>query len=429
MAQLEVPAINVAACSGWSELDRSLYNKLPFYIAKMQLEHRKTWALWSKLVGKKRWTANMGDTLVTVSKEPSPHLRQFAFPNLIADMPKKDVIALKERKAAAKVRWHQFESPVFNFLPSFQDFLTDHVDRTIEDISEKQIRFEDVFIRGHIFHQSPKVFVCNGGGGDGPLVTAPQGDGDDAGLTGKSTAWLQGILPTIGNPGNLSVINIALMASIMETDLRILPFKGTLTPGGDSAPLNGKYLLVCSGEAYNAFQFDPWILSNKDHNLNIINNGFKGDLFGRVTCRLEDMPIRMKADGTFPAPEVSEVNPGAENYGESVPNPAYVTAPFEVAFMVGGHTGYKSIDVGPPPKHFASSKMPKGWGDMSWNGEIIITKNVLVPCPSGDTVIQETNKYGKYLQLISEVTYGIIGDQKRSILPIIFKRKRVGDDA
>lgn len=434
MAQIVLPTIDSPACTGWSEQDRDLYNKLPFYLVKMQLEYLKTWSVWPKLVGKVKWQPNMGDTMRAVSKEPSPHLRQVAFPNRICSTPKKDIMQVRERTVDALTYRQRFESPIMNFCPSFQDFLTDHVMRTSQDINEKISRFNDVYIRSNIFQQSPYVFWPNRENGElkvAPYDSEPTSTYDYAnkrttvGGDGKTTAWLQAQLVNIGNPGNLSLNAINLAVMCMQTDMRILPFKGTGTPGGDNAPLNAYYVLVLSGEAYGQFIYDPWLLRNKNIELDVVKEGFKGSLFGMVTCKLEDLPMRISADGTLPDPETVELNPAAFNYGESVPSAAYLAAPYEVAFLVGQGDGYKAIEIGPPPKDFAGNGMPKGFGNMFWNAETIITKNILVPCQDADgNMVWDTNKYGEQLQIIAQGVFGIVGEQKRSIIPIIFKRWR-----
>lgn len=456
MANTIVPNIDAAICAQWTQQDINLYNRLPFYLVKMQLKYLKNFQIWSNLCGKVRWQPNMGQVMRSVSKEPSPHFRQFAFPNEISTIPVKDIMDVRERTVDALVLKQRFESMTLNFVPSFRDFLKDHVDKTAEDITQKITRFHDVFARGNIYTQSPYVFIPNRDDGQPELTPCPmnipittfdtvnlrtiftggantftnplavpssQAGFDASGA--KDGNWMQATFPLIGNPGNLSLNNINLMLNVMETDLRIPPFQGTLNPSGDNAPLNGKYVLVCSGEAYNQFIYDPWLLSYKQIDLNIITDVFKGSLFGRVTCRLEDLPIRISVDGTFPVPELRELNPNAFNYGESVPNPKYTSAPFEVAFFVGYGDAYDLIEVGPPPKDFSGNGMPKGFGNMFWNGELMITKNLLTTCldVNGNTVI-DTNKYGELLQIISQATFGIVGKQKRAIVPFIFKRWR-----
>lgn len=456
MAQTIVPNIDTQVCAQWTQQDINLYNTLPFYLVKMQLKYFKNFSIWPEFCGKVKWQPNMGPVMRQVSKEPSPNLRQFAFPNAICSVPLKDIMDVRERTVDAQVLRQRFESMVLNFCPSFRDFLKDHVDRTNMDIVEKIARYHNVFIRGNIYAQSPYVHIANLGQGLGgnntPLQAAPMDipstTYDTVNLrtifTGSSVTgplvvgginqfsgakdmnWFQANSPLIGEPGVLSLNTINLALNEMETDLRILPFFGTGTPEGDNKPLSGKYVLVTSGEAYNQFIYDPFLLSYKSIDLDIITDSFKGSLFGRVTCRLEDLPIRISADGSFPTPETRELNPAAFNYGESVPNPTYVSAPFEVAFLIGyGDGAYDTIEVGPPPKDFAGNGMPKGFGQMFWNAETMITKNLLTTCldTNGNTVI-DTNKYGEFLQIIAQGTFGIVGKQKRGILPIIFKRYR-----
>lgn len=419
-----IPAVDQNICSGWTEQDINLYNKLDFYLAKLQAEKRKTWAIWSKLVGKIPWTPNMGATMRGVRKEPSPHLRQFAFPRTLDEVPVKDVVQVRELKAETQVRRHRFESPIMNYLPSFRDFLTDHVDAHGKDIEEKKIRFEDIFLRGEIWWNSPHVWLPDCATGE--LKVAPMERGNSAGTasSSKNTAWLQGQLPLIGNPGNLSLNTLNVAVTTMEVDLRVPPFKGSSTPTGDSQPPGDMYCLVCSSEAWNQFIYDPWLLANKNCDLNVITQGFRGNLFGRISAKLEDLPMRIAADGTFPQPETLEVAEEAYNFGESVLEDDYKDAPYEVAFLLGAE-GYKALEVGPPPKIFASKGMPEGFGKMFWNGEIMVTKNLIIPCVDDEeNTTYEANNYGEYLKFISQITLGIIGQQKRNVMPIIFKRRR-----
>ena len=70
-------------------------------------------------------------------------------------------------------------------------------------------------------------------------------------------------------------------------------------PGADSSPLNQKYCLVTSGEAWNNFVDDPWIKENRPLNMNIVTDGFKGDLWGRIRTKLERYSLRFGIDNDF----------------------------------------------------------------------------------------------------------------------------------
>jgi len=425
MPLAQIPAADANICSGWNEQDLNLYNRLDFYLAKRQVERRKQWTTWNRFLGKVRWTPQMGDTMRTVVTEPSPHIRQFAYPNPMTVAPKKDVIDIRERKMDDVVYRHRFESLVLSFLPDFRDFMS-HVNDNSKDIMEKQERFEDIFFRGRIFDKSPYVWVVDNAAGE--LTAAPTTISNAARdlVNTKNTAWCQAIAAVVGNPGYLSMATLNKLITVMENDIGAPPFTGS-DMGKENVGMANKFALVTSSEAFNQFSLDPFLLNYKNCQLDVINGRFQGSLFGRLTTIIESKPLRMKADGTFVAPEVRELNPNAYNAGESVPNPVYTDinqSPYEIAFLVGAE-GYDAIEVGPPPGPFASNGMPNGFGKMFWNGEVQLTKNFLVPCVQDDgTVVWQTNNYGEHLQFISQVTYGMRGYQTRNIVPIIFKRKR-----
>lgn len=434
MPLTSIPALDANICAGWTEQQIDLYNKLPYHLAKMQVDYRSYWATWSKFLGTRKWQRNQGDTLKAVTKEPSPHLRQTANPALLSAAPKQDVIDVRERSTTAKVRRHRFRSLDMSFVPDFQDFLTDHVDAAGQDILEKQTRFEDLFYRTQIHRLSPKVWIT--GKADGELIAAPTGDCTETiangittitGANGKSTAWIQAQIAALGGAGlGLEALNRILTSA--ENDERIRPYTGSDIAQQDKG-LTGKFALVCSSELYNSFTFDPYLQANKNCQLDVVNGRFQGSLFGRITCIMEDLPFRFTENGTFVAPELRVTDPNEENVGESVPNPVYTglgddASPYEWAFLVGAE-GWERINVGPPPAAFAGNGMPKGFGKMFWNGEIMITKNILVPCPTDDNAnAMDTNQYGEYLRFISQTVYGVLGKQKRNIIPILFKRKR-----
>lgn len=436
MPLTSIPAIDANICSGWTEQQVDLYNKLPFYLAKMQVDYRSTWATWKKFLGTKKWQRNMGDTMKGVIKEPSPHVRQVFTPALLSAAPKKDVIQVRERTATTQVRKHRHESLTLNFVPDFQDFLTDHVDAAGEDLLEKQTRAEDIFYRTQIFYQSPKIRVCGDTTGNffqnAPMDVATEayaaGVTTLTGVNAKSSAWNQARIAELGAAGNLGMLEMNRIITAAETDERIRPYSGTDIPKQDQG-LSGKFCFVMPTEAFNALTFDPYLQQNKNCQLDVVNGRFQGSLFGRATCILEDKAMQMTEAGTLAAPETVVLDPNAFNYGESIPNPQYTTlddtgSPYGWAFLVGAQ-GYDALEIGPPPAAFASNGMPKGFGKMFWNGEIMLTKNFQIPCPTDDNPnAMELNTYGEYIKFISQTVYGILGKQRRNIIPILYKRTR-----
>ncbi|HEX9232718.1 MAG TPA: hypothetical protein VF849_01580 [Blattabacteriaceae bacterium] len=417
--------LDVPACSGWTEVDRAMYNSMPFYLAKMMVERRKTFTHWAKFVKKRKWVPNEGDTLKGVITEPSPHRRQFAYPNLLKNVPKKDVMGVKERTVQANVYRQRFESHGLNFYPSFNDFL-DHVDDNATDIMEKIERYEDIFIRTNIWHMSPFMFLAQPN--KMVVVNTPPwlGVGTfDTANDGKTTALLLAQLGNVTSHLTLPALHDAF--SKMDTDFRIPFFKGSDMPTEDKI-LDGKYCLSTSNETYSQFTFDPYLQQHKNCDLDVVNDSFKGSIFGMITSKLEDLPMRFKNDATFPEPEIVQDN--GENEGECLPNPVYATidengSPYEVSYLIGA-PGHESIQVGPPPSAFTGDSPPHNFPKMEWNGRVIATKQKLVPCIDASTglTVYETNVYGEWLWFIAQVALGIVAKQRRNIFPIVHKRKR-----
>lgn len=417
------------ASKQWNQQEVDRYNKLPFYLALQQAKLFPDWTRWNKLVGTTQWQPNMGNTMKGVIVEPSPISRTFFSPNPITQQSKKDVISQYERTNEAILYRHKFESPQFNFLPSFTDFRKKQINAAIKDISHQIAAADDIFARTVIFDLSPYVFI-SGKAKDAEgveLISAPSSLGNDArDAGGKTTAFLQHCVSLVGNnKGNLSLKVMKKILDIGREDMQIPAWEGMVNTPTDNETIKGNYVLMGSNEAFSALTFDDHILQYKPLGMNLLNDEFTGKLFNKIVYMLERFPIRIAADGTCPFPQRYEADPNAFNQYETIPNPDYINAPFEVAFFMGANP-YDKINVGPPPSEFAGGKISESkFNKLFWNGEVHITDNILVNYGTIAAPVLDTNKYGEALQLISSVVYGMLPVNKRFVIPIIYRRWRV----
>lgn len=417
-----LPAIDQSSCAQWTLQDTSLYNALPYYFALQQVKRRPMWKSYEKFVGSIDWQENQGQTLRAVIPESSPHLRQQFTPNQIWTEPATDLVQALERTKDATPYWHDFETPVFTWSPSFKDFLNNKIKVHNDDLVEKMERAQDLFLRTHMFHQAPRVWCCGGvGGGYAPqLIETAPGLPNIAGTTGKTAAIRTALMNTATT--NLTVPEILRLVNVMQDRLGVMPYKGSALPGSNG--LSFGICIVLSEEAFSNLAFDPWWKGNVGDTFNIAEKGFQGNIMGRVTFMIERFPMRLARDGTLPAPETIELDPNADNYRETTINADYaVNTTHEVAFAFGD-VGYKALKLGPPPKEFQGKGIPEGFGKMTWNGEIQLTKNLLIPCTDiNGNAIQKTNSKGRYLRLEATQYFGAIGVKSRNVIPIMFKRQ------
>lgn len=388
-------------------------------MAKIQGEFIQYYSRWPKMLSSLPWEANMGFTMRGVSKRPSPIIRSQAFPNAMSALPKKDVVEVREVTEDTILYRQDFESNLMHFLPNFVDFLTDHVDKTNEDLVEKVMVYADQFYRTAIFHASPKVWIC---GKDAPLTLTPYWSSPNI-AEAKSQAVLTNLIAQCSEM--LTAETLSKISTMMYTDEAVVPFSGkVLGDGTNGEQLKHKYCLLTATEVWDDIVHQQFIQSNRPLAMNIITDGFFGPLFGRWTTMFERYELRIADDGTIPAPETIEEGPNAYNRGEPIPNPAYVNARFGVAFGCGA-PGYRNIRIGPPPKEWTGMTM-KEFSRLDWNGKVDVTKNVMIPClnAAGETVL-DTNKRGEYIQLISSIALGISPVRRRNVIPIIYKRARV----
>lgn len=410
----------------WSEQDVALYNKLDFYLAKKQVKQFPVWETYSKLLPKKRWTPNMGTTMKSVSKEPSPVLRNQIFPNTIQSAPKKDIIEVRENAQTSQLHWQRVESQMMNVVPSFQDFLTDHVEAANKDITQKIQILQDMFLRTAILQYAPYMWVCGNTDNDGELEGLAHLGPNDAAITEvKTAAVLKAMIAKCND--TLTLKELSRLGTVMSVDEEVPFFEGTEGMEVNEG-LKGKFALINNAEVWDNWQFDPFLTANRKIDMDIVTDKFRGNLWGRWTTMLERFPMRLDADGNVIAPQVLVDNAEAAEHGETKPNPAYKTAPYAIAWAVGAG-GYGTIEVGPPPAAFAKGELGlKQFRALRWNGEVRLTKDVLVNVPDeNNNVVQDTNKYGHYAQLISEVMLGVCPERRRCWIPVLYKRARLGN--
>ena len=421
-----MPAIDLNACQAWTPQDIGLYTALPAWLIEREVKFRKKIGNWKRIFGSINWEPNKGSTITGVITEPPPTLRQFAFPTAVATAPaKKDLIQHRERTFQFSLRHHKFESPAFQWLPSFQDFVKNKIAKNVDFVVKWQEEFAAQFYRGYILHQAPAIMFADINATGMVDDTCPTGDGDSAGSTGKSNAYLAAKIVEMGSPGNLSLKTLFAALSYLEEDSLATPYQSGSAE--DDSFLNDKYLLMTSSEAFNNFVNDPFLKEMKTYDFNVVTDGFKGSLFGRLTTALHSNPLRFDCSTTgvvtWPSPEVVQENTSAANFGQTVRNPAYRNAEYEIAFLCGGQ-GYSIVDVGPPPAEFARGGADTV-GALKWNGRPRITDRFNVPCTTdGATVQYEPNTYDEFLKVISYMVMGIAGETTRNVLPIVFKRAR-----
>jgi len=451
MALLAVPSIDQNPLTNlWSEQDTAIYNSLPFYFAQEQYRKGKMWQCYSNMVNERPWQQNMGPIMKSVRKEPSPNLRQFANPKVIGITPLVDYITTRETTTQAQVCWHQFKSPVFNFYQDFTTFFNDHVQYTLNDINDKVMRFRELFYRTQFLYWSRYIYICDDTQGT-YLVEAPVGiplPGTNVTATGTPTKddafWINmalrvGNRGASGTGGTLDLINTERVCNILSDDLRIPPFEGTEVSKRDKLA-DGKYLLSMGASAYRQWTFDPYLRKNRPIQLDIVSQKFHGTPFDDVTVQFDVLPLRFNIKTTndtpaitWPEPETIEMNPNAPNFQETIPNPLYSrgfpagtqqdpnVAQFEIGF-IAGEVGYRGLKVGMPPGPWSKKYEPEKLRAMNWNGEVLMTDNVLSLDDAGKVI--DNNQFKHNLQLISEATFGCLPVEFRSVTPILYRRTK-----
>ena len=467
------------------------FKALSYYLAKNEVALYPKWNIYDQLFGSIKWEPNMGSVLTGTTPTPSPVLRTVFMPEVLTAYPKKDQFTVGERTEDASLGMHRFESNRFRFLSNFESFWRDHLSYAQSDIVRQIQNTNNIFIRTLMYYQAPDAYVVNQGlssqighasgikktslsqanirtiengldtqGATTEAIAKSSGDQFRQDCTdGSAGGSDDGDVPA----GPITLKEIFKAMLVLQEDIQAPTFDRLYNVPKTSEMVKGKYLLICSTEAWAALLWDDSLRTATSSaatsgttatvrtttlapaNLNLLQDGFAGDLFGKVTAKFDPFPMRFDHNGTFVVPQ-------KESGGKVVPNPAYTAigngdtgfdsdgsendagnASYEIAFLVGADA-FKAINVGPPPKEFASKNMnAKKFYSMKWNGEVTLTDQFLVPTSNASgadgTAIDgatgsELNVYGDYLKFISQAVIGGIAGDARYCLPIIYKRRR-----
>ena len=441
------------------------FNKLDFYLVKNEVALFPKWNVYDTLYGSIKWQPNMGDTLQGLTPTPSPISRSTFAPNVLADAPLKDIYKVGERNESAKLSYHRYESTRFRFLNSFESFWRDQLSYAHKDIVRQIQTSQNQFIRTLMWYQTPDVFIAKAGSGylassvdldgDAAKVSLTQDqirtiDADDDRTSATTAAIGEGggqeyrdSLATGGSgqaAGVLTLKDLYNAMLVLQEDVQAPTFDRQHGTPKTSEMIKGKYVLVCSTELWASLMWDDDLVGASTGgrrlapaNMNLINDGFAGDLWGKITVKFDPFPLRFLDNGAW-------INPQTVTNNKVVPNSVYTkiisgettaAACNEVAFLCGADA-FKAISVGPPPKEFAGKNVSKKklYG-MNWNGQIDLTDQFLVPTASTTDVSTDgsegwdLNVYGDYLKFISQTIHGGIPGDARHCLPIVYRRRRV----
>jgi len=458
------PSSTLAAAMSSTAVSNN-FNKLDFYLVKNEVALFPRWNVYDTLYGSIKWQPNMGDTLQGLTPSPSPVQRSTFAPNVLADAPRKDIYKIGERNESAKLSYHRYESTRFRFLNSFESFWRDQLSYAHKDIVRQIQTSQNQFIRTLMWYQTPDVYLADGGAGRLSSSVDLPGDAEKASLTQDQIRTIDGdddrtsattaaigegggqeyrdaiciqASPAATDAGYLTLKDIYQAMLVLQEDVQAPTFDRQHGVPKSSEMIKGKYVLVCSTEAWASLMWDADLAGTTGRrlapaNMNLINDGFAGDLWGKVTVKFDPHPLRFLDNGSW-------INPQAVTNNKVVPNSAYTgisttasdtVASNEVAFLCGADA-FKAISVGPPPKEFAGKNISKKkLYSMNWNGQIDLTDQFLVPTESTTDITNggaegwDLNVYGDYLKFISQTIHGGIPGDARHCLPIVYRRRRV----
>ena len=431
------------------------FKKLSFYLARNEVALFPKWNTYDSLFGSIKWQPNMGNTLNGLVAVPSPVERITFAPNILSEFPAKDQFSVGERYETAKLGAHRFESSRFRFLSNFESFWRDQLQYAHKDIVRQIALANNIFIRTLMYYQSPDVYVC-GADPSGQLtsqMTLPtnvdkrQFSGTDVRVVtngdDSSSSALDPVVSgaTITNSGGieyrdefcfgaannaeaLTLKDLYKAMLVLQEDVQAPTFERQHNAPRTSEMLKGKYVLICSTEAWSSLLWDTNLRTGTGTgaatqlapaNMDLLKDGFAGDLWGKITARFDPYPLRFSDNGTFIAPQTI----ADATTGKVTPNTNYTTISATSSDTVASNEVGKNMNA----KKFYS---------MKWNGEVTLTDQFLIPSGGGgstgvpltDTGTQDLNVYGDYLKFIAQAVFGGIPGDARHCLPIFYRRRR-----
>lgn len=396
-------------------------------MAQQQVKYYDTYSRWKDKYPKRKWEPNMGDVMVGIVPQYSPKSRQFATPRNLTAQGFRNVVSNYERNNTARPKHEYFESFQFNWVPSFADYRTGQVNFANKDITRQISFFYDDFTRWNTVNYAPYIYVVgNSTAGEGPYIPCVNGEPTDSASPKDASFWAaMGNKVGAGQLGYLDFRNIVAVRDYAETVAGILPWDGMPGKPKENTLQRGKYMLTGESGIYNALAVDTHVLNVKPLAMNLLNSGFAGIIGDNITFLQEwqGAALRFATDGTFPQPEIdvelTDITYGTTYNYETQPNPTYTQAPYGVAVFEGCDVA-EDLPVGPPPAPFNQQSISaQKFTKMRWNGEVILTDDLLVNYGSGT---YDTNKYGENVQLISHATVGYLPKTPRNALPVVYRR-------
>jgi hypothetical protein len=418
------------------EQDRNRFMRLPIWVAQQQTKLIPLWNRWQGKYGSIKWEDAKGDVLQGILEEHSPIVSQITRPALITERPRVTQIEHTERYNFGRMRRHHFESPLIRWINNFRDFRRTQIQFAMKDITRQIGIAHDNFLRWSVVNFAPHIYIVGDTQGEGYVYNnVPSGEVVYGQADPKGPAFWENMISRIGPNGTLNFRQICNIRSVARNVLGIPPWESL--PSGapkENEILKGKWMATGDGAIYESLTMDETILNIKNDKIDLINSEFMGIISGNIAFYQERFPIVFTADGQLPPPEItlsdipmtddqkvhSPFTPdGAGKNGQPVMNPAYVKGPAGLMHFEG-YQAFEALEVGPPPKEFSGKGISEEkFTKMDWSGVVRVTSNVFERFPDGSI---QTNKYGELLQLISDVTMGIITRTPRNYMPVLYRR-------